>query len=425
MNFLAPGWIGLAGLASLAIAVIHLIAWRLPRTMVLPTARFVPDEPARRAARTVRPSDPALLALRIAILMAAGMAMARPVFESAPSGVATVVAIGRAAYAGGVAALRDSLRNAPRSEQTSFVVFDTAAVTVRSEDGAVAAAVRAEGTESSLTVGIIAAIREARALSRDHDSVRIVLVSSFAREAIDNATSDVRRIWPDSITVVRVPAATTAPLSGRVQSSATPDDPVIAGIRLAEANGVLKGESRIIRDIALAGDTSWVDSGRVLVLWPRASAGAAERVDGVHAGGFTAIGFFIPASAGDSGRVMARWVNGNPAAREVPRGSGCIRTVGFDVPEAGDFTLTPSFQRLLSALIGPCGGLRMTDVASDSVLAALAAPPSNAAQAISPDHTGTPNRSAAIVMAAAILLALIELRVRRSRRSRIAVAPNA
>ena len=73
MNFLAPGWIAIAAVASVAVAAIHLIAWRQPRAVKLPTARFVPDEPARRAARTVRPADPALMALRIVILMAGGL----------------------------------------------------------------------------------------------------------------------------------------------------------------------------------------------------------------------------------------------------------------------------------------------------------------------------------------------------------------
>jgi hypothetical protein len=425
MSFFAPGWIGLAALASIAIAAIHLIAWRLPRTMVLPTARFVPDEPARRAARTVRPSDLALLALRIAILMAAGLALARPVFESAPSGVATVVAVERANYGAGVGSLRDSLRSLPRADVTSFVLFDTAAATVASEDEAIAGAARTGGNESSLTVGLITAIREARALSRDYQSVRIVLVSSFASETFDNAIRDVRRTWPDSIRIVRIPAATPAPVSGSVQSSSTSDDAVLAGIRLAKANGLLKGESRVVRDAATAADSAWVDSGRVLVLWPRAEADAEDRVDGVHAGGFTAIGYFIPTSARDSGRIMARWVSGHPATREISLRSGCIRTVGFDVPEVGDFTITPSFQRLLSVLIGPCGGLRTPDVAPDSVLAELAAPPTIATGAITRDDLGTPNRVAAIVMTVAILLALIELGVRRSRRASIALEANA
>src|SRR5687767_9003769 len=149
MNFAAPGWIGLAALASLAVVAIHLIAWRLPRTVVLPTARFVPDEPARRAARTIRLADLALLALRVAVLMLGGVAMARPVFESWPSGSATVIAM---ASVGDSAARTDSVRAVPRTEHTSFVVFDTTA-NVFTESSSLPNA-RQTG-EYSLTVGLL------------------------------------------------------------------------------------------------------------------------------------------------------------------------------------------------------------------------------------------------------------------------------
>lgn len=422
MSFLAPGWIALAAFASLGIAAIHLIAWRLPRTSVLPTARFVPDEPARRAARTLRPADPTLLILRVAILMAGGIAMARPVLQSSPGGVATVIAIERGDYAGGAAILRDSLGGTRVPGLTSFVVFDTAARTFSDEGDAVTEATRAEGPAASLSVGLIAAIREARSLSRDYESVRLVLVSRFASEVFDRATRDVRATWPDSIRVIRVPAAKEAAVRGRLHAVGTTDDAVVAGARLAEANGLVHGESRVLRGIATAADSAWADSGRVLVVWPRAIADTADRVDGIHAAGSTAIGHFIPASSGEAGRVMARWLNGDPAAREMPHAAGCIRTIGFDIPDKGDFALTPSFQRLLAALLGPCGGFRQSGVAADSVLAALAAPPANAPAAVAPGDIGTPDRLAAIIMAAAVLLALIELRVRRKRRAGVAEA---
>lgn len=417
MSFLAPGWIGLAALASLAVAAIHLIAWRLPRTMVLPTARFVPDEPARRAARTVRPADLALLALRVTILMAGGFALARPVVASAPTGSATVFAVELPVTADGAAVLRESLQAIPRSDAVSTIVFDTvarsAAVNVLSAPEV------GEPRDASLTAGLLAAIREAHALARDYDTVRIVVAARFARGTFDEATSAVRATWPDSIRLVRIPGAQQAAIPGRVEMQPAGDDAVVAGVRLALANGMVRGESRLIRDVATAEDTAWADAGRALVIWPRGGAGAAERVDGVYAGGHTAIGHFISGSPGDSGQVTARWANGDPAGRESSHQQGCIRTIGFDVTDAGDFVLTPSFQRLLSALLEPCGGSPSLDMAADSVLAALAAPPAKPPTAVASDEVRMPNRLAAGILALAVLLALIELRVRRWRSARV------
>jgi hypothetical protein len=404
MNFAAPGWIGLAALASLAVVAIHLIAWRLPRTVVLPTARFVPDEPARRAARTVRLADLALLALRVAIVMTGGIAMARPVFEARPSGSATVVAL--AGGFGDTLARRDSVRVVQGGELSTFVVFDTSAQVVTTEAAALAAAQSA--TEASLTTGLLAAIREAHRLGQEYDTVRIVVVSPFVRTSFDNATHAVRSMWPDAIQLVRIPSGEAAARPTTLDVESTGDDPVVAGIRLARANGLIRGESRVIRE----GPATAPAPGTTVVVWPKVEPNDNLRVDAVHANDVTAIGQFIPSPSGDSGRVIARWVNGAPAAREVVQGGGCVRNIGFDVPDVGDFVLTPSFQRLAAELLAPCGGVRHVDVAPDSMLAALSAPVSDARSAIQ-GADDSRNRIAAILMVLAVLLGILELITRR------------
>jgi hypothetical protein len=404
MNFAAPAWIGLAALASLAVVAIHLIAWRLPRTVVLPTARFVPDEPARRAARTVRLADVALLALRVAIVMTGGIAMARPIFEVRPSGSATVIAL--AGGSGDSLARRDSVRVVRRGEHTTFVVFDTSAQVLTNEAAALAAAQSA--SEGALTTGLLAAIREARRLGLEYDTVRIVVVSPFERTSFDNATRAVRSTWPDSIRLVRIPLDEVAERPIALEFESTGDDPVVAGIRLARANGLIRGESRVIRE----GPAAAPESGTTVVLWPRTEPNDKPRVDAVHASDVTAIGQFIPTPLGDSGRVIARWVNGAPAAREVVQGGGCVRTIGFDVPDVGDFVLTPSFQRLAAELLAPCGWMRHSGVAPDSMLAALSAPVSGAQSAIQ-GADDSRNRIAAILMVLAVLLGVVELMARR------------
>jgi len=404
MNFAAPGWIGLAALASLAVVAIHLIAWRLPRTVVLPTARFVPDEPARRAARTVRLADLALLALRVAIVMTGGLAMARPIFEARPTGSATVIAL--AGGSGDSLARRDSVRVVQGGERTTFVVFDTSAQVLTAEAAALSAAQSA--SEASLTTGLLAAIREAHRLGMQYDTVRIVVVSPFLRTSFDNATRAVRSMWPDSIHLVRIPLGEVADSPTTLQFESTGDDPVVAGIRLARANGLIRGESRVIRE----GPAAAPVPGTTVVLWPRTEPNDELRVDAVHANDVTAIGQFIPTPLGDSGRVIARWVNGAPAAREVVQGGGCVRTIGFDVPDVGDFVLTPSFQRLTAELLAPCGGRRDSDVAPDSMLAAFSTPVSDAPSAIQ-GADDSRNRIAAILMVLAVLLGIAELLTRR------------
>ena len=402
MSVVAPGWLGVAALASLAIVAIHLIAWRLPRTVALPTARFVPDEPARRAARTIRLADLMLLVLRVAVVLLGGVAMARPVFESRPSGSATVIAV---ASVGDSAVRTDSVRAIPHADHTSFVVFDTTAQVV---DESSALRASPGSGEYSLSAGLLAAIREARRLQQAYDTVRIALVAPFARSSFDNATSDVRAMWPDSIRLVRIPLPARVPALAQLEFETSGDDPVVAGIRLARANGLIRGKSRVIRE----GSAAPPDAGELILLWPRAIRHDSARTDAVYAGGMTAIGQFTPMPLGDSGSVIARWMNGEPAATELQRAGGCIRRIGFDVPDGGDFVLTPSFQRLTAELLAPCGGMHETAQAPDSLVASLSQPsPGSSTRVRLSDDSR--NRTAAIIMVLAILLGLAELVVRR------------
>jgi hypothetical protein len=294
-------------------------------------------------------------------------------------------------------------------------VFDTTATVADGEEALVRALSRNQSSSGSLSVGLLAAVREARRLSSDYESVSIVLVSPLTRGSRDEATEQIRRTWPDTIQVRRVAAATQLPAPAFLELSGTGDDPVLAGLRLARSNGFVRGTARVIRGAASTSDSAWVDSGRVLVEWPVSTNRAAERVDGVHAGDHTAIGHFIARPIGDSGRVAARWVNGRPAAREVDARSGCIRTIGFDVPDVGDFVLTPSFQRVAAELVGPCGGAagQIGEALPDSLLASLAAPPPNAPTTVRVEGGSAPNRTAAVILFVVILLLLVELFVRR------------
>jgi hypothetical protein len=405
MTFLAPGWILVAGLASLATAAIHLISWQLPRAVVLPTARFVPDEPARRAARTIRPSDLPLLALRMAILMSAGLALAQPQFRASPSGAARVIAVERAID---TTALRAVLASLPRGDRRVYVAFDTTARTTGDEAG-ILEGVSDSAAAVSLSAGLLGAVREARALAREYESVDITLVSTFERQAFDAATMRVRAMWPDSISVVRVPLAPSIETKAQLDVDADVDDPVVAGVRLAQANGLLHASVRLLR--AASADVAIASGGGVSVVWPRITADTGQRIDAVQARSATAIGHFIRTPLSDSGRIVAHWRDGRPAATERTSGSGCVRTIGFDVPDVGDFTITPAFQRLAAALLSPCAGKQPRVVAPDSLIAAIASPPATVVNA--PDEGRPSGRLAAALMILAVLLSAVELLFRR------------
>ena len=417
MTFLAPFWIVAAIGASAVVAGLHLISWQLPKAVPLPTARFVPDEPARRAARTIRPSDLALLALRIGILMAAGIALARPVFRPAPSGTASVIVVERAADS---AVVRERLATIPRGNRSVFVVFDTAASVVADERAAIAAL----DTTSvpSLTVALLAGIREAKLLASDFERVDITLLSTFAVQSFDAATSNVRALWPDSIRVETLPIAPAMSRPGIVDVLSDGDDPVAAGIRLAQANGLIHGSARVHRNAQGQEASGFVSEGGAVVHWPRRDSVDDVRVDGVHAKGATAIGHFVRSALSDSGRVIARWVDGSPAAIEQHAGAGCLRTVGFDIPDAGDFAITPAFQRLAGALLGPCGTAPALQAAADSLVAAIASRPDRPIAVAGADTLDAPNRIATAFMMLAILLSVAEFLVRRKSPIRVAEA---
>ena len=350
------------------------------------------------------------------IILAGGLALAKPRLGVAPEGSATIIAVGRSME--DTLAIRDSLRAIAPTDVMRFVVFDTAAQ-VLSDEASVLEALNTSGPRhASLSVGLLAAIREAKLLASDYESVRIVLVSAFSRGEFDEATRSVRGTWGDSLSILRVRVAPNTPQAAQVTFDATGDDPAVAGIRLALSNRLMTGSSRVVRDVPTTTDTAFASAGGTLVLWPRQGANADDRVEAVHVGDATAIGHMMrKASVVDSGTVIARWADGAPAAHEIALGSGCIRNIGFDVPDLGDFVLTPSFQRLVSVLVSPCGERFDRGVVPDSVISELAAVPATRAPTRPPDESRGPNRVAAMLMALAILLALAELSVRRGIRT--------
>lgn len=426
MTFLAPGFLLAALAATAALVAAHLIAWRQPPDLVLPTARFVPDEAVRQSARAVRLTDAALLALRAAMLILAGAALARPVVPPARSGSAMVIAADLSGSAADLREVRDSVAALRRDGVTAVVLaFDTTA-RVAGDDLEAPAGPRPSG---ALSPALVALARESSRLRARYERVELAIVSPLLQREFDAATLPLRALLRDSIRLVRVRPAEPARERGEVIVRAPGDDAVAAGIRLGVSAGLVsrEGAVRVVRDGLTSADSAWAAGGpNVLVWWPAAPAderGAAASADvrGVATAEATLLGHLRPTGT-PAGVPVARWLDGSPAAGSKAAGQGCIRHVAFDVPRSGDLSLTPAFQRVAGGLLRPCdpqGGA----VASDSVRAQLSAPLMAGARTVSPSAwVREPNRLGAVLLVLALAAAALETIVRR-RPARARTAP--
>jgi hypothetical protein len=383
MSFATPLFLWVAAGASLAAVALHLLAWRRPPESPLPTARFAPEAPIRIASRAIRPSDLALLALRVLVLMLIGVALAGPSFVARSPGVPRVLVVDRSRGGVANAAIANASRPLVRPGD-ALVVFDSTAreVVNASADSVQPGEVTVRG---ELSAALIAAIRAARRLERSHDSVEIVVVSPFGDDELDASTRAIRATWAGAVRLVRAgsPPNDTSTVA-RAEVRAASGDPVLAALALA---GELRGGStvRVARDSVTSADSAWAHRGGTLVSWPssdapltwprRASADTALAVTlftargSVAAAGATVVARFVRRVAPPPGVVVARWADGEPAATESASGSGCMRSVAVVVPTVGDLPLTSTFRRFASELAAPCRRSATWRPAPDSVLA--------------------------------------------------------
>jgi hypothetical protein len=433
MSFGAPMFAWVSAAVALATVALHLLAWRRPPESPLPTARFAPERPVRMVSRAVRPADIALLALRVLMIMLAGTALARPTFSPRREGNGRVIVVDRSRFAGTGAAVVDAARGAWRPGD-ALIVFDSAAreISAPTPDSIAAHASLATGL---ISPALVQAVRAARRLARDRDSVEIVIVSPLAAEALDAATSAIRRSWLGPMRLVR---ASGGPNEQRVPARPTvraPDgDPVAASLSLL--GDVVGGANvHVVRDATTAQDSNWARGGHVLVIWPAGSqqlgwqprqlADTAYAVTAIGVSGrsmnpasrpATIVAPFSRMLVPAAGAITARWSDGEAAVTEAPLGAGCIRAVAVAVPSTGDLPLTPAFRRFAARMLESCAGALPWIAASDSVLAAVL-PRTVAAisgEAEAGIAGGEPaSKLAAWLLGLALLAAVVELFVRR------------
>jgi hypothetical protein len=217
------------------------------------------------------------------------------------------------------------------------------------------------------------------------DSLELIVISPFTTGQRDAATMPIRARWRGAIHTIRVAAAPISPDS-----------------------------TRIVRATPMPADSAWArEAHHALIIWPLArtpdTVGAVAILDAIPPL-VTVAPFTKARPLGDSGaRVIARWVDGTPAATDRPLGAGCVRDVAIALPA----DTTPAVRRLVTAITGrACGAGDPGVPLSDSALRAFAG---QGAPRIAAQHAGdAPSGLAALVLLGlAIAAALAELLVRR------------
>ncbi|HVT40867.1 MAG TPA: BatA domain-containing protein, partial [Gemmatimonadaceae bacterium] len=351
MTFLAPLWLALAGVAAAGVVALHLIASRRPPSAPFPTARFVPEGDARAVTRTARPADLLLLAIRASALLLLGAAFARPVLRLGGVTAARVVVVDRSRSA--LADAGDSARALWRPGD-GLVLFDSSARRIISAEADSLRHMRPVGARGALSPALIAAIRAARAIAPRADSAELILVSPVTLDEVDSATSVILAQWRGRIRVIRTAAATPVVPVVTLESS-RPDDGLRPAIAALAAGTAVSGDRaivRVIRHPPVASDSAAALEGSAVVHWPEAH-GTDPHASGVWAGNVTLVAPLWSLPLAGTGRAVARWADGRPAAFERAFGRGCMRTVGVGPPFAGDVALQPSFVALARQLLGP------------------------------------------------------------------------
>jgi hypothetical protein len=381
--------------------------------MDLPTARFVPDVALRAASRARRPTDLLVLLLRTAALLLLGLALAGPVLRPDRTPLRRIVLLDRS----GAVGAPDSAERIARANLRDgdvLVTFDTVASTSTWTSGDSIGGV--SQAPADLAAALLGGLREARAASERADSVELILVSPVDAAAWSPATLAIRNQWPGAIRVERVAGAAPDSASMGVVLRSEPDDPLGATLALLGNDRSAAAPVRLVRDAPTAADSAWArDSAGVVVHWPlmdSATTVSQANTGAVLASGVVAVAPWMRMGT-PTGRAIAWWVDGEPAAGESPLGSGCIRDVAIGIPRAGDVALASSTQRLVRALIAPCGAPSALGPVADSLVRQLegsggTAPATRLVRAgvsVSP--------AAPWLLGAAILLLVAELVVRR------------
>ena len=418
MTFLASGFFAASLAVAAAVIALHFIVTRQPKAGILPTARFVPDLPATATARATRPSDLPLMLLRVLLVLAAGAGLAKPIIKPSRGVEARVILADVSRSVQDTSAVNDSVRALYRSHDV-VIAFDSSARVVSGDSVSHLHGARAKG---NLSAALIAALRAGSGLRDRADSVELVIVSPIASEELDAATDSIRGLWPGRARLVTIrendAAATGAKPSLEIR--AQQGDPL--AVSVAQAKSRVDATALITRS-----GISTEIPGRASIEWPISERprGATARAVRDTIGGVTASGALVVASferrwtyLPDSIRnaeVVARWIDGEPAAIEFAGDASCVRSVAVPVPSTGDLVIRRDFIRFVAALSGDCSSATSTRPADALHLARLAGNGGLVPREAFPPRSDVTSDLAPWLIGLAAALAIVELFVRRRR----------
>jgi hypothetical protein len=266
------------------------------------------------------------------------------------------------------------------------------------------------------------------------DSLELSIISPFAAEELDAATDSIRRLWPGRARVIQLAsdASKSPPAPTQLNLDAEAGDPL--AITADRVRATAARSATIYRRDATHDARS---SDGIAVNWPttaRPSAAVARKVvdtvGGVTGSGGQVVAPFerrwlYPVDSIHGASVVARWVDGEPAAIERDRDASCIRSVAIPVTPIGDLVIRDDFVRFVSALVGPCASQAALVTADRQRIVRLAG--SGGLAPRSAFQPGADSRSslAPWLLALALLASIAELMVRRGRASQVATTSNA
>ena len=422
MTFLAPGFFFASLAVAAAIVALHFIVTRQPRAAILPTARFVPDTRATTVARAPRPSDVPLMLLRVLMVLAAGAGLAKPVLTPSRGAEARVILVDVSRSARDSIAMRDSVRAIYR-DGDAVVVFDSSARMLTGNIVDTLGALAPTARRGNLSAALIAASRAGSSLRARADSLELLIVSPFAKEEFDAATDSIRTMWPGRARLVRLGQASgdTGGVITPVEIRAAANNPLQITVGLALVPGTRYREPVTGYQVPGTGQ-------RILIDWPSSSRPrfAVERnqrdtVGGVMSDESPVVSTFerrwiFPADSLRGADVIARWVDGEPAAIEKPDATGCVRSVAIPVSPVGDFLIRKDFVRFVSSLSRACTAITSLTSADPDAVGKLEGKGSLAPRTAFEPLTDARSNLAPWLLALAVASAIAELFLRRRRK---------
>ena len=416
MTFLAPIFLVAGAAVAGVVVLLHFLARRRPRPAILPTARFVPDRPARWPSRAPRPTDWLLLALRVLAIVMIAAAFAGPVREPNRAVTSRVVLVDQSRAVGDERAMRDSVIAVLR-EGDVLIPFDTSGRIIGTGVRDTAALLARSRAPASLSAAFIAAERAAALLREHADSIELTIVSPFPSASWDEATSMLRARWAGRARLVTIPLSPGDSSPPSIEGQAARSDPVGA----AAAHFATAGSARIriVRATPSATDSAWAGAtGHVLVHWPRRDDGDSLTAQGVVGPAVVLAAPLVRRAIDANGaRIIARFADGAPAMVERAASGGCIRDVAFDLPATGDVALRESVRRLIALVSAPCDGSEPRRALSVARLDTLRGTGRLLSTAALPTAAGDQSPAMPWLLIAAALLLMVEVGLRQRARA--------